>query len=357
MKLITVIIPVYNVEEYLHRCVESVCNQTYKNLEIILVDDASPDNCPKMCDEFVKKDKRIKVIHKQNEGLGLTRNAGLLVATGEYVTFIDSDDWISPNHIENLYNALFKNGADVVVGSHSAVTADKVIPHKLLLKEGVYEGEKIINDIVLPLIGTLPDFPNDIQVNASSCMNLYSLNVIRENDIQFVSERYAVGEDLYFNIDFFAASNKLVAINETGYFYFENCNSISRKYNPKRFERSVNFYYELWKRVESLGLSDAAQRINRSFLMKVRVAMRLIVTSNLTLKEKINEIKKILNHDLVVRVLREYPIEKFIFSMRVLVKFMRCRNATCVYLLLYFREFAKRGRFLSGVLKLFGIGR
>ena len=92
--LISVIVPIYNVEKYLDKCVDSIINQTYKNLEIILVDDGSPDNCPKMCDDYAKKDSRIKVVHKENGGLSDARNAGMKVATGEYVSFIDSDDWI-----------------------------------------------------------------------------------------------------------------------------------------------------------------------------------------------------------------------------------------------------------------------
>ena len=92
--VISVIVPIYNVEDYLDRCVDSIINQTYSNLEIILVDDGSPDNCPKMCDDYAKKDSRIKVVHKENGGLSDARNAGMKVATGEYISFIDSDDWI-----------------------------------------------------------------------------------------------------------------------------------------------------------------------------------------------------------------------------------------------------------------------
>lgn len=92
--LISVIVPVYKVEKYLDECVESIVNQTYRNLEIILVDDGSPDNCPQMCDDWAKRDARIRVIHKENGGLSSARNAGLDVCTGEYISFIDSDDWL-----------------------------------------------------------------------------------------------------------------------------------------------------------------------------------------------------------------------------------------------------------------------
>ena len=112
--LISVIVPIYNVEKYLDRCVESIINQTYKNLEIILVDDGSPDNCTQMCDDYAKKDSRIRVVHKENGGLSDARNAGMEVATGEYVSFIDSDDYISLDFYETLFQTMIDNDSDIV---------------------------------------------------------------------------------------------------------------------------------------------------------------------------------------------------------------------------------------------------
>ena len=111
--LISVIVPVYKVEQYLHRCVNSIMNQTYKNLEIILVDDGSPDKCGEMCDEFAKKDSRIRVFHKENGGQSSARNLGLDNMTGEYVGFVDSDDWIEPNMYEHLYELILQNNAQI----------------------------------------------------------------------------------------------------------------------------------------------------------------------------------------------------------------------------------------------------
>lgn len=111
--LISIIIPVYKTEKYLDRCVESVVNQTYKNLEIILVDDGSPDNCPTMCDAWAEKDGRIKVIHKDNDGLSNARNSGIEICTGDYVMFTDSDDYIEPDMVEFLLNLAIENDADV----------------------------------------------------------------------------------------------------------------------------------------------------------------------------------------------------------------------------------------------------
>ena len=112
--LISVIIPIYNVEAYLKRCVDSVINQTYKNLEIILVDDGSPDNCPQICDDYAKQDSRVKVVHKENGGLSDARNAGLKIAKGEYISFIDSDDWINLEMFKRMVEVAIDKNADIV---------------------------------------------------------------------------------------------------------------------------------------------------------------------------------------------------------------------------------------------------
>ena len=119
--LISIIVPIYKVELYLKRCVDSIVNQTYSNLEIILVDDGSPDNCPQICDEYAEKDKRVVVIHKENGGLSEARNAGLDICKGEYVSFIDSDDWVDLQYIEILLKGVQNNKADIAIGQFQKI--------------------------------------------------------------------------------------------------------------------------------------------------------------------------------------------------------------------------------------------
>lgn len=126
--LVSIIIPVYGVEKYLDRCVQSVVQQDYENLEIILVDDGSPDQCPKMCDEWARKDSRITVIHKDNGGLASARNAGLDVITGSMVTFVDSDDWIEPNYVSSMLSWKEKTGADVCMCGVSVDRVSELLP-------------------------------------------------------------------------------------------------------------------------------------------------------------------------------------------------------------------------------------
>ena len=113
MDLISVIIPIYNVEQYINQCLQSICMQSYKNLEIILVDDGSSDHCPEMCDEWAEKDSRIHVIHKKNGGLSEARNVGISCAKGEYIAFVDSDDWVEKDLYQKLWNELHKNNAQI----------------------------------------------------------------------------------------------------------------------------------------------------------------------------------------------------------------------------------------------------
>lgn len=117
--LISVIVPVYKVETYLHQCVDSILNQTYRNLEVILVDDGSPDGCPAICDEYAAMDNRVKVIHKKNGGLSDARNAGMAVMNGEYLSFVDSDDLLPTDAIKTLYKIAVEENADMVIGGHN----------------------------------------------------------------------------------------------------------------------------------------------------------------------------------------------------------------------------------------------
>ena len=154
--LVSVIVPIYNVESFLDECMQSIASQTYENLEIILVDDGSPDNCPAMCDAWAEKDSRIKVIHKENGGLSDARNAGLAIATGALIAFVDSDDRIEPDFIRELYAAMERTGADIAecgvayvdetgaVLKHRPVAPEKELDRigalrRLVLEDGVYQ--------------------------------------------------------------------------------------------------------------------------------------------------------------------------------------------------------------------------
>lgn len=234
--LISVIVPVYNVENYLSRCVDSLINQTYTSLEIILVDDGSPDNCPKICDSYALKDNRIKVIHKKNGGLSDARNAGMRIASGKYVSFIDSDDYVSVDFFEVLYNTLISENSDVV----------ECCVVKFYDKEHVkaYTDDlKITNfDTIDGLNALISEDPFHQHV----WNKLYKSELII--NIPFVIGK--LNEDEFWTYQVFGRAKKVTKINKTMYYYFQRENSImGNTYNLRRLD-SLEGKYNRQKYIE-----------------------------------------------------------------------------------------------------------
>lgn len=195
----SVVLPIYNVEKYLNRCLDSVMNQTYKKLEIILVDDGSPDSCPQMCDNWARVDDRIKVVHKKNAGLGEARNSGLDVATGDYIAFFDSDDYIDTRLFEELYTVIISDNPDLIEFGHHDVDRQGNITRTFIPKTPLekYEGKEVLSQFLPELICTDPKTgtASDLLMSAWSC--LYRRQLLVECNFQFVSEREYISEDVY----------------------------------------------------------------------------------------------------------------------------------------------------------------
>lgn len=205
MKLVSVIVPIYKVEKYLIRCVESIQKQTYRNLEIILVDDGSPDSCGKMCDELAKKDKRIKVIHKVNGGLSDARNVGIEVAKGEYLAFVDSDDWLDLDMIELLYNLCEQRDAEIAECSYRNLYMDGII------EETKCTAEIIEADSLLALEGML-----DWKYFKPVAWNkLYKKSVFE--DVRYPKGK--IHEDEFTTYKYIYNANKIVYVDVSKYNY------------------------------------------------------------------------------------------------------------------------------------------
>ena len=201
MAKISIIVPIYSVEKYLQRCIASLRNQTFKDIEIILVDDESPDNCPSMCDEYAKADSRIKVIHKKNGGLGYARNSGLEIASGDYVAFVDSDDYVELDMIETLYQECEANKLDAVFADFYVDGNDGF--KKSPSFEKLYVNKEQMEELRLDLLGAEPEFPSCSKIQYSVWRGLYSMKLIKKNNLRFPSEREYISEDIVFNLDFF----------------------------------------------------------------------------------------------------------------------------------------------------------
>ena len=220
--LVTVIVPVYKVEPYLRRCLDSIVNQTYRNLEIILIDDGSPDNCGVICDEYAEIDKRIKVIHKKNGGLSSARNVGLDVFKGEYVSFVDSDDVVSLDMIEYLYDLLSDNNAEISVCLHEIVRDN----HRWISFKNVN------NQTVTPKECIKKLLYND-GVDTSAWAKLYKASL-------FNNVRYPQGklfEDIATTYKLFFNANRIALGNEAKYSYIlRNSSIVGSSFNEKKLD-------------------------------------------------------------------------------------------------------------------------
>ena len=219
--MISVIVPVYKTEKYLSRCVKSICNQSYKNLEIILVDDGSPDNCGRICDELASEDARIQVIHQENCGLASARNVGLKRATGKYVSFIDSDDYIAKEMYEKMVLAIEKNMCDICMCSSIVVNENGKVLKREVYKNKSYMGLEIIPFCILPL-------------KTAAWNKLIKKDSIKENTFP---EGKIHGEDLVFFSNYFTEQSKLIAIDYCGYYYVKHSDSITTStFSEKSFD-------------------------------------------------------------------------------------------------------------------------
>lgn len=203
--MVSVIIPVYKIENQIKKCVNSVLNQTYKKLEIILVDDGSPDKCPEMCDDFAKKDPRVKVIHKENEGVSVARNIGIDSATGEYIVFVDGDDWLPKNSVENLVSAIEHTNSDFAMGAIKWVA---------FLSFKMQHG--IDKQVFYTDVDNLVSFLECI--NPGPCGKIYKSQIIREANIRFPSG-IKYGEDRVFLWKYIKNCNKLYSFSKVVYYY------------------------------------------------------------------------------------------------------------------------------------------
>ncbi len=231
--LISIIVPIYNVEKYLRKCIDSIVNQTYKNLEIILVDDGSPDNCGAICDEYAKKDERIKVIHKENGGLSDARNAGIDAATGKYIGFIDSDDYIAPDMYEKLYFAMFKAKADIAISNFLYVDEEGKASDKnnnLPIQNEILSGRQILDQKMC---------------RPKYCYWVVAWNKLYKKSI-FDDIRYPVSkihEDEFVIHNIYAKAARVACISDALIYYVQRADSImGREKSMKRLDFAEAFF-------------------------------------------------------------------------------------------------------------------
>ncbi len=220
MPEISIIVPVYKVEKYINKCVDSILNQTFQDFELILVDDGSPDNCGAICDEYAKKDKRVLSVHKKNGGLSDARNYGINMAKGKYIGFIDSDDYIADDMYEALYNNIVKYEADVSVCGIYDCYGEKVVPQDI--KKGVFEFSA--SQAVEYML-------------SGKGVGLFAVNKLYKREV-FKDVRYPVGktyEDAFVIVDILLRAEKVVIDTTPKYYYIHRESSITLSNFSKKY--------------------------------------------------------------------------------------------------------------------------
>lgn len=344
--IFSVVLPIYNVEKYLNRCLDSVINQTYENLEIILVDDGSPDNCPQICDEWAETDKRIKVVHKINAGLGEARNSGLDVATGDYICFFDSDDYIDKELFEELHNIIISEKPDLIeFGHHNVDRNGNVVKTFVPKTDSVkFEGEAVMSKFLPELICTDPKtgIASDLLMSAWSC--LYRRQLLVDCDFHFVSERKYISEDVYSLMELMPSVQKVRIVQKAYYYYCENGQSLTHTYRPDRFEKLVVFQQQLEQLCSSNLYSDEVRyRIKRPFLDNLLACMKSEVSCirEIGVKKIYLSISKICRNELVQEIVRVVPGTSFSRARRMIHFCIKNKMSLSIIALIQVQKFSE----------------
>lgn len=301
-KKISVIIPVYNVEKYLRRCVDSVLAQTYENFEIILVDDGSPDRCPQICDEYAQKDSRVRVIHKKNGGLSSARNAALdSNLTGDYVTFVDSDDWIAPDYFEHGLQLLDQSGADILQVDYSLANDEKIFKEDPVEENvEVIEGKNILQYYLTTTTTT---------GSYSVCRCIFSLQMTE--GVRFREGK--INEDIDWKYKMLQKAKRQVLTNRVMYFYYQSGNSISSgglKQKDFQLREAAELLCELTSQ-ESYGtiaFLGQVKKARTAFSLLSKIAYFGIADPNI---EKMEVVRKLTaEHRDNLKILLKSPIPK-----------------------------------------------
>lgn len=280
---VSLIISIYNVCQYLSRCIESVLNQDFNDYEVILVDDGSTDKSGEICDIYAEKNDNIKVIHKQNEGLSSARLAGFRIANGKYICFIDSDDYLKQSYLSDLYHSIKNNNAEISICAYSYEKDNRQIEHLLPISKDVITN--ISEEFVLPII--CDGYNNNLMLPNFMWLKMISKNIITED--LFVSERMVYQEDLVFNLLISNRLKRISLINKPNYVYCHNGTSLTEKYRSNAWSMQINLYNTISRFCENNGYivdDSLSRRLINAVVFNVRNA------SKSTYKTFVQDIKK-----------------------------------------------------------------
>lgn len=346
---VSVIIPVYNVEKYLERCLTSVCNQTFKEIEIICINDGSNDNSLEILENYQHIDPRIVIIDKKNEGLSKTRNLGIKQARGDYLTFVDSDDWIEESMIEELYNISVNHKADITLCLYNRCYENKKIPKILDLPEvTLYTSRdtkyKLFRKVIGPLGEELKS-PENLDSLVTAWGKLYKTDLLRENNIIFIDTAEIGTEDLLFNVYALGKCEKSCILNKSLYNYWKgNSQSLTSSYKPNlelQWKRKrcyilqyldlLNvediFYEALNNRIclstLGLGINEFSITNKKSIVKKVMNYYRILSDEEVKLAFSNFQFKYLPIHWRIFYLFNKYRLSLLSYMMIILINILR----------------------------------
>lgn len=309
MPLVSVVMPIFNVEDYLDQSVSSVLNQTYNNLEVILVDDGSEDSCPEKCDRWAARDARIKVIHKQNQGLGMARNSGIEAASGVYICFFDSDDYVDLDVIEQCVSRALSDQSDIVLFGMRSVSSDggnvlnEVIPQ---CPKALFVGDEVRTDFLPFYIGLSWDTGENWNLMSTAWDCLINRQLLVSSNFKFVSERKIISEDVFSMLGLFRYVQRVSVIDRAFYNYRTNPKSLTHVYRPDRLLRIKEFYTACYQLAIECGYSEAVRdRLMEPYISFVIAALKDLSKSNEPQAVKRGQFIELANDSLFIEVRRK----------------------------------------------------
>ena len=307
--------------------------QTYKNYEVIMVDDGSTDNCPAICDNYAAKDARVKVIHKQNAGLGMARNTGIKNATGDYICFFDSDDFVTTNLLELCAKELEKENYDIVAFDYSDYKDGKVINSPKRAAKTVFKSERVRSEFLKLMIYNAGNIE---RIHCCAWNKVYSMQLIRRIGFRFVSEKEYISEDYFSNLILFSEVNSVLVLPDKLYFYCYNGESLTHSYNPQRFDKIIYQYEQSLIKCGELEYStDIKNAIAFQMLDNFIGAVRLLLNSELSKKQKKQILKNVVSSPRYQKLFSDLDMQEESLSRKILVCLLK--NKKCVVIRLLFK--------------------
>ena len=333
---VTVVVPIYNVEKFLDRCINSIVSQTYSEIKLVFVDDGSPDECARMCDEWAARDSRIRVIHKKNAGLGMARNSGLDITAGDYVFFIDSDDYLDAKTVESCVKRAEEDDSDLVKYGMVIEDLNGIVSTRIpCVEKDFYCGTEIMDYFLPAAIASDSITGKQTALGMSSCCLMYSMRVINEAHWRYVSEREIISEDYYSLLDLFAFVSRVSVIKEGFYHYWVNTNSLSRSYKKDRYSKICDCHKAMVKLAEGRGYPEKViSAIHSQIFGSIIGALKMIMYSNLSFSGTMTEYNWILKDEYFKSYIKNVDADKEPLPRRILLWNMRWGFTGIVYLII-----------------------